>query len=182
MHDHDDTWYCIRSKPKQEHIAAAHLRMLTDTEVFCPRLRFQRLTRTGRKWFTEALFPSYFFARFDLTVNQRAVLSAQGVSGIVRFGQKPAVVPTEVIGGLRTEMDHVELRVVAPDLQTGDAVVIAGGALHGFKTVVTQLLPAGERVRVLFELLGRTVEVELPQSTLLASREHFLAANCSHLN
>ena len=59
-------WFCVRSHPKHEHIAAAHLRE-RKLEVYLPRIRFQRCTRRGLVWFTEALFPNYFFARLDLS-------------------------------------------------------------------------------------------------------------------
>ena len=32
-------WYCLRSQPKHEHIAAAQLRRSMGIEVFCPRVR-----------------------------------------------------------------------------------------------------------------------------------------------
>ena len=40
-------WYCLRSQPKHEHIAAAHLRRLDQVTVFCPRIKFKRSTRQG---------------------------------------------------------------------------------------------------------------------------------------
>ena len=32
-------WYCVRTKPKHEHIAAGNLARQAGLEVFCPRLR-----------------------------------------------------------------------------------------------------------------------------------------------
>ena len=52
-------WFCLRAQPKHEHIAAQHLKKLPGVEVFCPRVRFQRATRRGKVWFTEAMFPNY---------------------------------------------------------------------------------------------------------------------------
>jgi hypothetical protein len=54
-------WYCLRSRRKQEHIAAAHVRVLGDVTVFCPRIHFRRASRRGVVCVTEALFPGYFF-------------------------------------------------------------------------------------------------------------------------
>ena len=56
-------WFCLRAQPKHEHIAAAHLQKVSEVEVFLPRVRFQRATRQGMAWVTEALFPNYFFSR-----------------------------------------------------------------------------------------------------------------------
>lgn len=59
-------WFCLRSQPKHEKIAATHLlRTIAGIEVFSPRLRIRRQTRRGVVWFVEALFPGYLFARFD---------------------------------------------------------------------------------------------------------------------
>ena len=40
-------WFCLRSQPKHEHIAAGHLRQIEGVEVFNPRIRFTRPTRVG---------------------------------------------------------------------------------------------------------------------------------------
>ena len=40
-------WYCLRTKPKHEHIAAAHVRLCEGVEVYCPRVRIQRHKRAS---------------------------------------------------------------------------------------------------------------------------------------
>src|ERR1700736_2594285 len=84
----EPAWYCLRSQPKHEHIAACHLRLLEGVTVFCPRIRFRKATRQGVVWVTEAMFPGYLFARFELTEMHRHVCYAHGVSGIVRFADR----------------------------------------------------------------------------------------------
>lgn len=154
-------WYCLRAKPKHEHIAAAHLRLCDGVEVYCPRVRIQRSTRRGLVWFTEALFPNYLFARFEMAQWQAHVRYAQGVSGIVRFGMDYPTVPERALAELRSFMDDAELKTVSYVLNEGDPVEIVEGPLRGQTAVVKQLLPARERVKVLLEVLGGTNEVEL---------------------
>src|SRR5262245_15046148 len=96
-----DSWYCLHSQAKHEHIAAAGLRQIEGVEVFLPRLRFKRATRRGPVWVTEALFPNYLFARFDATLLLRRVRSLNGVRGLVRFGGHLATAPHAVIEDLR---------------------------------------------------------------------------------
>src|SRR5262245_26811854 len=48
------SWFCVRTIARHEHIAAAQLRQDSQVEVFLPRLRFQRRTRYGLAWVTEA--------------------------------------------------------------------------------------------------------------------------------
>src|SRR5256885_9917179 len=42
-----EAWYCARTQPKHEHIAAANLRKRLGLDVFHPRLRLERATRRG---------------------------------------------------------------------------------------------------------------------------------------
>lgn len=154
-------WYCLRSQPKHEHIAAAHLRQYEDIQVFCPRVRIQRSTRRGLVWFTEALFPNYLFARFELSRWQARVRTCQGVSGLVHFGDKVPEVSAPALDELRAYMNDAELKTVSYSLAEGDDVEIVEGPLRGQTGIVKQVLPARERVRVLLELLGGTNEVEL---------------------
>jgi len=154
-------WYCLRSQPKHEHIAAAHLRIHEGIEVFCPRVRIQRSTRRGLVWFTEALFPNYLFARFAMERWQGRVRSCQGVSGIVRFGDDVPEVPERALDDLRTYMEDTELKTVPFTIAEGDDVEIVEGPFRGQNGVVKRLLPARERVKVLLEVLGGATEVDL---------------------
>src|ERR1700759_772358 len=97
----ESEWYCLRSQPKHEHIAAAHLRLLEGVTVFCPRIRFKRATRQGLAWVTDAMFPGYLFARFDLAAMHRHVRYSHGVSGIVRFADRYPTIEEGALAQLR---------------------------------------------------------------------------------
>jgi transcriptional antiterminator RfaH len=160
-------WYCLRSRQKQEHIAAAHVRVLGNVSVFCPRIRFRRMTRGGRVWVTDALFPGYFFARFSLGELLLRVRSAHGVSSIVRFGERYPVIPDSIIEDLKDGGDGLAIREVGPDLVPGERVKLAEGALAGWEGVITEVLPGNERVRLLLEFLGRETVAEARVENLL---------------
>lgn len=162
----DPRWYCVRTLAKSEHLAAARLRRMDDIEIYCPRIRFRRPTRRGPVWFTEALFPSYLFARFDLTRSLKAVAYTAGVRGIVRFGERYAELPGTALAALRAEMQDGDVRVVNPVLKAGDAATVIDGPLMGLEAVVTQILPARERVRILLTFLGRPMETEIEAASL----------------
>ena len=172
-----EAWYCLKSLPKREHIAASHLRQFPDiAAVFCPRIRFKRATARGAVWFTEAMFPGYLFARFDLPAIHRKVRYAQGVREIVHFGKRFATIDDIVIEQLQAQSGESELVVISQPIAPGDSVQVVDGALKGLDAVVTRVLPANERVKVLLEFLGRTVEAELKQPAVLAKMSHPLAA------
>jgi transcriptional antiterminator RfaH len=161
VNDKNVTWFCVRSRPKHEHIAAAHLRKMDDVEVFLPRIRFKRGARRGMVWVTEALFPGYLFAGFDWQVSLRRVQSANGVQGVVHFGGHWPVIPEEIIADLRQVMGTTDLHTISPEFSPGDAVQITEGTLRGLQAVVSHVMPSRERVAVLMELLGRQVMVEI---------------------
>jgi transcriptional antiterminator RfaH len=168
-------WYCLRSQPKHEHIAAAHLRLLEGVTVFCPRIRFKRATRKGLVSVTEAAFPGYLFARFELAEMHRRVRYAHGVSGIVRFADRYATVEEEVLAHLKGDTGAAEIKELNYDLSEGDQVQIVGGPFVGLDAVVTQVLSPRERVKVLMEFLGRKMEAEVQCSRVFRQVDHPLA-------
>ena len=160
-------WFCLRSQPKHEHIAAGHLRQLPGVEVFLPRIRFKRATVVGAKWTTEALFPGYLFARFIWPTALRMVRHAHGVSGVVHFGDRWPTIDDAIIAELRTAVGDKELCVLDAPLLPGDVVRIADGTLSGQLAVVTQIQSGRDRVAVLMDFLGRQTTVELPATSLV---------------
>ncbi len=171
-------WYCVKTQPKREHVAAQHLRELDGVEVFCPRLRYRKATRRGKVWWVEALFPGYILARFVLSESERLVIYSQGVRGLVRFGEIVPPVADEFVSVLRAEVakgrdesDEVETLTVAPRIEKGEEVEIASGPLGGFRGEVVSVLPGRERVKVLLEFLGQPHLVEVDLFSLLLPRK-----------
>src|SRR5437773_5792550 len=85
-------WFCLRTQPKHEHLAASILRRHFHIPCFAPRLRFRKATRRGPVWFIEPMFPGYLFAEFIYKDRYRAVEHSSGVHGIVHFGDNLALV------------------------------------------------------------------------------------------
>lgn len=160
-------WMCVRTQPKREHIAAGQLERLDGVDVFAPRIRFKRRTPRGKVWFEESLFPGYVFTRFDWPM-LRAVSGAVGVRGLVRFAGECAVVPESMIELLREETAGAEVVVIPdePSVKAGDEAVVAEGALIGLRAVITQVMPGGERVKILLDMMGTAVAAEVPLDTL----------------
>ena len=154
-------WFCLRSQPKHEHIAAGHLRRMGDVEAFNPRVRFVRQTRVGPAPVTEAMFPGYLFARFDWQQSLARVHYATGVSGIVHFGAKWPTVPEAAIEELRTLVAADGVHVLPNNIQPGEAVELRGGAFQGLPAVVSQVMPGQKRVMVLMDFLGRQTMVQV---------------------
>lgn len=169
-------WYCIKTQPKREHIAAGHLREQEGVEVFCPRLRYKKATRRGKVWWVEALFPGYILGRFVLKDCERLVTYTQGVRGLVRFGNVIPPVADEFVEVLRSEMHardeeiDEETLTVAPQIDVGEEVEVASGPLGGFQGKVVSVLPAKDRVKVLLDFLGQPQVIEVDLFSLLLPR------------
>jgi transcriptional antiterminator RfaH len=173
MKDKDTTpaWYVVHTRPKCEHIAAALMAGLENVEAWCPRIRFQKNTRRGKVWFVEALFPSYFFARFAPAESLRAVKYSQSVIKVVDFGGNLTPVPDRAIAELKAEMKDVEICEVQVGVKVGDIVELTEGPMRGLKGIVNAMLSGVDRVRILLEFLGRENAVEVPMSKILTEHK-----------
>jgi len=163
----DALWFCLKTQPKHEHVAATALRRQLKVSCFSPRVRFRKPTRRGAVWFTEAMFPGYLFAEFVFSRQHRQIEYSSGIQGVVRFGDQVATVDPEIIATLREKTGEEETLTFDPTFEIGQSVQIAEGPFQGLEALVTRLLPAKERVRVLLEFLGRSVEMELPSPKVL---------------
>lgn len=161
-------WYCVRTQPKHEHIAAATLTRTLSLEVFHPRLRLERATRRGVVRVVEPLFPGYLFVRCLLGERLDEIRYVNGVSSLVHFGQKIPVVPDPVVEELRQCFEAEEPMSVEDRLYPGAEVTVAEGAFMGFNGIVVRLLPARRRVQILLEFLGRTTIAEVDRKAVTA--------------
>jgi transcriptional antiterminator RfaH len=171
-----DLWFCMRAQPKREHIAAACLRQILEVEVFCPRVRFRKLTRRGPVWFIESMFPGYLFARFDYGASNRRIRQSPGVTGFVQFGERLALLPDALVNEIKSQTAEADLVEINPSLEPGRGVQVARGPFRGLEAVVTRLIPARERVEILIEWLGRNLYAEADAADLLTPPE--LGVNC----
>ena len=154
-------WFCVRTQPKHEHIAAAGLQRRLNVNCFAPRLRYRKMTRRGAVWFVEAMFPGYLFAEFVYLEQRRRVEYSPGIQGIVQFGDYIATVDSGTLATLQEQAGTEDIVTIDPEIKVGQSVRIAEGPLQGLEAIVTRVLPARERIRVLLELLGGQVEAEV---------------------
>ncbi len=169
-------WYCVRTKPKKERMAAANVASLHGLETFCPQIRFRRKTTRGPVWFQEAMFPGYMFARFDMFDMKRAVSYAPGVMTIPVFNNRYVPVPDGMIDSIRNDLDEEGTVDAGLPLEVGEETTIMEGSMRGLKVKVIRVLPAEDRVAVLLEMLGTLVEAEFPADALEHRTKHRVTA------
>ena len=159
-------WFAVLTKPRQEALAVVHLQR-QGFSCLLPMARHSRRTLRGMRESVEALFPRYLFVHAQADGwTLGPVRSTRGVCGVVRFGQRNALIPDLVIAHIRARMPADQcVTLDMPQLKVGDPVRITEGPLAGLRAVFQ--CPSGrERVRLLMEILGEQVSVVLPKSQL----------------
>lgn len=140
-----------------------------------------------------ALFPGYVFAALDAGLVERrasgrrqaadafawverlvsamaAIEARPAVIGFVRFGGDPATVPSDIVERIRAaETLRAFDRTLKRDRRAsrfaaGQTVRFASGPWQGLTGVVERA--AGERVRLLLDMLGRAAPVEAKEAAL----------------
>lgn len=171
LYDCDLGWYALKTSPKKEHLAGQHIQRFEDTEVFSPRLRYTKKTRRGPVKFVEALFPGYVFVHTDLRSNFRRLMATAGITGLVRYGENVPRIPEAFITDLRASLEN-DVREEPPViLKPGQAVMVVEGPFKDWGAVVKGLVPGKERVAILLEFLGRSLELKVAADALMIDPE-----------
>lgn len=164
------TWYAVYTRPHAEATALENLLR----QGYCAYLpRYRTRLRHARRLQTvlRPLFPRYLFAGIDrAAMPWRPILSTIGVSGVVRAGDEPNPVATQIVTALQEqEMAGAFDRLGRGEsLRLGELVRVSAGA---FQDMIGRLveLRDQDRVVVLLELLGRTVRAQLEAGAVEAA-------------
>lgn len=167
MQSEPPAWYCARTKPKHEHVAAANLRKRLGLEVFLPRLRIERATQRGVVRIVEPLFPCYIFVHCVIDEKMTEIKHTNGISSLVHFGDRIPQVADAIIEELQECFAAEDVLTVENRLSPGDEVSVAGGAFAGMRAFVLRNMPARKRVQVLLDILGRPTPVEVERSAVV---------------
>jgi transcriptional antiterminator RfaH len=100
-------------------------------------------------------------------MQHRIVEHSIGIRGFLHFGNRLATLPDGIVASLQARVGEKEVTTIDSSPKIGQPVQIAEGPFQGLEAVVTRLLPARERVRVLLEFLGRSLETEIPAASVL---------------
>jgi len=163
-------WYCARTKPKHEHIAAASLRKNLNLEVFHPRLRIERATKRGVVRVSEPLFPCYIFIRCVIEEKLDEIQRTSGIGAVVHFARRIPSIADSVIEELRECFEGQETMNVEDRISPGDEVLLADGAFAGMHAFVLRVMPAKKRIQILLDVLGRPTPAEIDESSAIIER------------
>jgi transcription antitermination factor NusG len=154
-------WFCIKTHPKHEHLAAAGLNKVGGFEVFNPQMRTRKMTKRGLVWFTESVFAGYIFVRLNLQRDLGTVRCSTSVSQVVHFNSGYPSIPEDEMRRMQTIFNGDTPITITMAPSEGDTVRIIGGAFNDLAAVVLRVMPAKQRVQALLSFLGRMTTVEL---------------------
>jgi transcription antitermination factor NusG len=164
-------WLVVRTKPRQEKIAASHLEQ-RSVHTYCPMY-------LEPPWHKRAprgpvpLFTSYVFAWCRPKQHLNAVRYCPGVYRPVTFDGKLATVSPELIDELRLregERGFILHEEVETGIQVGRQVRLMAGPLQGLEGVFKGYLRGGERAQVLLSLLRSENLVEVDSASVAIAR------------
>ncbi len=163
-------WWLVSTKPQKEEYAENNLNN-QGYETYRPLAKRLRKRRGVEKTVIESLFPRYIFIHLDqLNDNWAPIRSTFGVTGIIRFGNKPAKVPDRVIEILKREGDLLAEKAIDLDrYKQGDAVIVdQEGAFKGMEGIFQQY-DAEQRTIVLLNILHTETRLTLSPADISAA-------------
>jgi len=153
-------WYALYTKPRCERVVSERLQA-KGFETFLPTTTVDgsRGSRVARPF-----SPCYLFVRLNLNTDALSLVRwTPGLRHIVSFGDRPAVVPDEVIALIRERLAAIEAAGGLPGHRfcPGDRVYIRSGPFADFEAIFEEALEPAERAWVLIRFLGRINKVQV---------------------
>lgn len=143
-------WYAVHTKPRQEAVAEVFLSQ-SGIETFYPKIA------PGKP-----LFTSYIFTKFDEETQRRLVKYSKGVSSIVSFGDKPALVDELLIDAMKARIKDGFVHLDPPSFKKGERVEIKEGPLEGVVGIFDSRVKDSDRVIILLNAIASQSRVVVP--------------------
>lgn len=155
-------WYAVQYKPAQGFRALDNLQQ-QGGECFFPQIEVEQIKQGKRQWKTEPLFKGYLFiALDDDNPLWQKLRSTRGVSRVVSFANRPAVIDEAVIEHIRLGLDRIE---EAGGLKVGVSLEVQDGPFRGLRAVFDRY-DGEERALILIEFLQKQHRVSMPLKDL----------------
>lgn len=163
-------WCAVNTQVNAEDKAVFHL-MRQGFSVLLPKHLKRRAHARKIEWVPRPLFPGYLFVEIDLESSPwRAIRSTVGIFDVIRFGDKPAPVPKQVINEIKARQDAdglVKMRE-GKRFKSGDPVRVLQGAI-GEVEALFDSVDDQNRVTVLLSFLGRQVRAQVSKNAVFAA-------------
>lgn len=151
-------WFAVQAVVNKEKYAIENLRR-QGFEAWCPMIL--KMVRRGRRTVSvqRPLFPGYVFVEIDLeTQRWRSIDGTRGVTRLLKFGERPARLPKELVSGMLALTNEFGVVEFSDPLDPGDEVQVISGTFDNWIGKVMSL-PDQERVTLLIDAVSRQVPV-----------------------
>jgi len=159
------TWVVVQTRHGQEQTAYDNL-VAQGFDAYLPRISELVVRRGRRVESVRPLFPRYEFVR-DTGESLRSLMGTRGVSSVLMDGDRFGHVSDLDVHKLRLRETSRGL-VVLPRFSDGQPVISMRGLMEGQMGLYDGMV-GGDRVRVLFGMMGRRVPVVLLESQVAAA-------------
>ncbi len=153
-------WFVIQTKPGNEHRVEANLSH-QEIEAFLPLFENFQYAQGKLVQKIKPLFPNYLFAKLDIEAHYYKVKWTRGVSKILGVGSEPVPISEKVIWTIRGRMGDNNLVRLDDGLVQGAVVQFTSGPFKDLLGVFDKKMSDGKRVRVLLNLIGVDVPVQV---------------------
>jgi transcriptional antiterminator RfaH len=148
-------WTVAQTESQREHIAAKYLKR-GGFESYLPRIKKRKMV--------EPLFPGYVFVRIER--QWRAVNNTIGILHVLLAGECPAILQDEIMDEIRSREDKRGfIRLPKKTHERGEKVRITRGMFADHPGIYDGA-SRKDRERVLLDILGRMVPVDVPPADL----------------
>jgi len=154
-------WYVVRTKPKQEFRALAHLNN-QNFSCFLPTLEVERICRKKKKICVEPLFSRYLFIRLDNLIGSwTKIRSTRGVTDLLKFGDRLATLPDECMNVLLHAPQPRLRAMFAP----GERVAVASGPFAGMEGTF-EMSDGESRAIIMIEMMRQPQKLSFAMEAL----------------
>ena len=154
------SWFVVQTKPGNEHRVETNLSH-QEIEAFLPLLETFQYTQGKLVQKIKPLFPNYLFAKLDIEAHYYKVKWTRGVSKILGVGSEPIPISEKVIRTIKERMGESNLVRLDDGLVQGAVVQFTSGPFKDLMGVFDKKMSDGKRVRVLLNLIGVDVPVQV---------------------
>lgn len=155
-------WYLVHTKPRSEYLARENLGR-QGFKTYLPEIRETRRRHGKLVTAVVPMFPRYLFIHLSEQVdNWSPVRSTLGVTGLVRFGQRVARAPDDLILMLKGQEDGEGVQVLPVDrYEPGARIRVVVGGMIGYEGIF-MARSNRDRASILLDILGRQIQTAVP--------------------
>lgn len=168
-------WWVLQTVSKREALVCRQLAM-QGLEHYAPEFPRSGRTRPGsvRDGRHRMIFPGYVFCRPpDRAAGADVQLAVKRTPGVVRIlgdGEVPSKLPDAVVCHLRRRVAEQAAGGRGGRFQSGEKVTIESGPMASLDAIFDKYIHASARVRILVEMMGRNVAIDIDPRDLRCSR------------